>query len=128
VPEASGIFVQAIGDMRIEDARRIVNGPDDAATLYFREKTYDQLYAAFLPIVRDVTAEVGVTSAYKSLVSKAGSLAPWLDREGLDLDRYVTLKALDGLFIRLGEEEQQIREQPVARTTEVLRKVFGRNE
>lgn len=128
MPRASGIFFDAITRMRVADAQQIVTGPEDAATRYFRTHTYDELYEAILPIVSDVTSEVGVTSAYKTLMRRATALVPWLTGEELDLDRYVTRQALDGLFLRLAEEEQGIREQPVARTTEVLRKVFGQSQ
>jgi hypothetical protein len=102
-----------------------VQGPDDAATQYFRTHSSDQLTAAILPIVKDATAETGVTAAYKRMVDKVGFLDSVVDRQDLDLDRYVTGKALDGLFYKLAEEERQIRKDPVARTTDILKKVFG---
>jgi hypothetical protein len=125
VPKASGIFYDAVKQMRIEDARRIVSGPDNAATEYFRDKTYEPLRQTFLPVVRHVTAEVGVTAAYKRMMDKAGPLRQFLNNESVDIDRYITRKALDGLFIKLADEENQIRHDPVARTSEILRKVFG---
>jgi hypothetical protein len=127
VTGATPIFVKAIKSMTIADAWNILNGPDNAATTYFRGHTSDALYKRFLPVVSRATAKVGVTSAYKRLVNELGPLGGLVDTESLDLDAYVTRRSLDGLFLILAEEEKRIRENPAARTTELLRKVFGRN-
>jgi len=127
VPVAKDIFLKTIRQMNVEDARGIVTGSDDAATEYFRSHTREELQAAFLPIVRDATDEAQVTARYKQLADRAQSLSGGLVKpETLDLDRYVTDKALDGLFVKLADEERRIREDPVARSTELLKKVFGR--
>jgi len=125
VPYASAIFAQALSEMTVEDAIAIVRGPDDTATRYFRERTEPQLKRAFYPIVAEQTSRVGVTQAYKDMIDRTGVFKSYLSDELQDLDAYVTQRALDGLFLYIAEEEGRIREQPVARTTELLRRVFG---
>ena len=125
VPQAKNIFIDAIKQMKIEDAKRIVKGSDDAATQYFKDKTYGSLQNAFLPVVKQATNQVNLTASYKRMTGKMGLLGQYLDPDTLDLDSYITRKALDGLFVKLAEEESKIRHDPVARTTEILKKVFG---
>jgi hypothetical protein len=125
VPEAAGIFADAISAMTLEDARAILPGPDDAATRYFREKTGAELTARLSPIVAEATSSAGVTASYKQMVAKAGGLGSLLSRESTDIDGYVTEKTLDGLFLMVAEEEKRIRENPLARSSELLKKVFG---
>ncbi len=122
-PAARDIFVGAIRNMSIQDALAILKGPPDAATQYFRQHTGAPLTAAFLPIVARSTEAVGATAHYKKLVKKAAPLGLFDARE-LDLDDYVTRKTLDGVFALVAQEEKRIREDPVARTTDLLRKVF----
>ncbi len=124
-PEARAIFVDAIRSMTLEDAGKILNGPDDAATRYFRERSEARLAAAVRPVVERATARVGVTSSYKRMVGGLGPLARLAVPGGLDLDRYVTQKTVDGIFIKLAEEEKRIRKDPMARSTELLKQVFG---
>jgi hypothetical protein len=125
VPETSAIFVETIKTMSVADARDILNGPDDAATRYFREQNQERLSTAILPIVQDATEKTGVTSAYKRLIGGMGFLSQFSNQDSLDLDSYVTRKTLDGLFVKLADEERSIREDPVARSTDLLKKVFG---
>jgi hypothetical protein len=132
VPEAAGVFGTAIQSMSIEDAKAILTGTNNAATQYFRRTTETNLYAKFLPIVKQATSQTGVTAAYKQLMDKAGAGSTLgslsrslLGAESLDVDAYVTNKALDGLFKMVAEEERLIRENPAARTTALLQKVFG---
>jgi hypothetical protein len=125
VPETSAIFVETIKSMSVADARDILNGPDDAATRYFREQNQERLSTAILPIVQDATEKTGVTSAYKRLIGGMGFLSQFSNQDSLDLDSYVTRKTLDGLFVKLADEERLIREDPVARSTDLLKKVFG---
>lgn len=125
VPEAAAIFGDSIKVMTVEDAMGILKGPDDAATQYFRQHGEARLTEKMLPIVQKATAEAGVTSAYKALVQKAGPAASLLGANAVDLDQYVTGKALDGLFVMIAAEEKRIRENPVARTTDLLKRVFG---
>ena len=127
VPVATDIFLKSIRGMELTDAQSIVSGPDNAATEYFKSHTREELHTAFLPIVKKATQDANVTAAYKQLAERAGPMSGGLLKpESLDLDQYVTDKALDGLFLKLAEEEQRIRENPVARSTELLKKVFGR--
>lgn len=125
VPEASGIIGDAIRGMTIEDANNILRGPDDAATQYFRKVGEPRLKEKFLPIVKQATEKTGVTAAYKNLTGKAGFAAGFLQKEGYDVDQYVTVKALDGLFKTIAVEEKEIRKNPAARGTDLLKRVFG---
>jgi hypothetical protein len=126
-PEAVAIFGNAIRQMTLADARRILNGPPDAATRYFQDRTTPALTARFRPIVSKATDATGATRNYKNLVSRAGRLVSSADFQALDLDGYVTERALAGLFTTLADEERLIRENPAARTSELLRRVFGGN-
>ncbi len=123
-PVAKDIFVGAVKQMTIVDALNILRGGDTAATEYMRSKTYTNLYEAFKPTVSKAVMDVGVTKSYQQLVDK-GKKVRLIKDESLDLDHHVTSKALDGLFIMLGEEEKKIRKDPVARVTDLLKKVFG---
>jgi hypothetical protein len=124
VPKTTQIFLDTIKNMSVQDAQAIVTGSNDAATRYFQEKTSDQLREVIKPLVSESMNEVGVTSAYKKLIGKTEFLSGYIDPESLDLDTYVTDKTLDGLFLKLAEEEGKIRADPVARTTDILKKVF----
>lgn len=124
-PQAKQIFWNAIAGMTFDDARKILNGGDTAATDFFRAKTSTPLYSAFRPVVDRALDEVGVTRQYKSLVARYSRI-PFVKQESLDIDHYVTSRALDGLFLVLADEERKIRTDPAARVTELLREVFGR--
>jgi hypothetical protein len=123
-PAAKQIFFDAIGDMTIDDARRILDGSQTAATDYFKSKTTGRLTTAFQPIVESSMSQVGVTRQYQQVLDRARAL-PFLDVEQFDLDRYVVGKSLDGLFHVVGDEEKKIRTNPQARVTDLLREVFG---
>ncbi len=123
-PQAVSFFADAIKEMTFEDARKILNGGDTAATEFFKAKTSEKIYTAFRPVVSSATNEVGVTRRYKTMIGRYESL-PFMDKQSLDLDHYVTKKALDGLFIMVGEEEKKIRKDPAARVTDLLKKVFA---
>ena len=123
VPEALPIFRNAIRGITLADARGILQGPPNAATEYFRSRTQASLAARFKPIVTQTTDAVGATRKYKELAAKVSKYATGFQAQ--DLDAYVTDRALMGLFRTLGEEEQRIRQDPAARTSELLRKVFG---
>jgi hypothetical protein len=133
VPEAASAFADAVRQMSIDDAKSILTGPNDAATQYFRRTTSTNLFARFHPIVQKATASAGVTSAYKKMTAAASgsgstltrSLGGYLGSDAMDVDTYVTNKALDGLFKMVAAEEASIRANPAARTTELLQKVFG---
>jgi hypothetical protein len=124
-PVATDIFIGAVREMTITDAIRILRGNGTAATEYFRSKTYDKLYGAFKPPVAKAVQDTGVTRSYQKLVDKGKKLRVVKD-QSLDLDHHVTSKALDGLFHMLGQEEKKIRENPAARVTDLLKKVFGK--
>lgn len=124
VPEAISIFSDSIKNMSIKDAQTILQGEDDAATQYFRKTSEDKLRERFQPVVKSSTDSVGVTASYKKLTENLGLMSKFIDTDKLDLDSYVTDKALDGLFTMIAVEEKKIRENPVARTTELLKKVF----
>jgi RNA binding exosome subunit len=124
-PKAASFFVDAIKEMTFEDARKILGGGDTAATEFFRQKTHDKLYGAFKPVISSSMDEVGCTRSYKDMMGKYESI-PFMEKQSLDLDHYVTSKALDGLFFVVGEEEKKIRTDPAARTTDLLKTVFGK--
>lgn len=126
VPEAAAVFLDAIRDMSVADANQILGGADNAATEYFRANSNDRLYEKFHPLVQQATERASVTAKYKKLTGKLGPLASVIDTSRLDLDDYITRKTLDGLFYMVADEEKKIRENPAARTTELLKKVFGR--
>lgn len=125
VPQVADIFGNAVRALSIQDVRSILKGQPDAATQYFKRTTSDAIRAKFLPIVQTATAQVGVTQQYKSLTSKYGSLLTLAGAKPVELDAYVTQRAMDGLFTRIAEEEARIRQDPTARSSEVLRRVFG---
>jgi hypothetical protein len=124
-PRATSIFLDAIKKISFSDARQILEGPDNAATQYFREKTSSHLRDEFKPIVNQAMSEVGVTQIYKSIDRKIRAL-PFTKTLSFDLDQYVTDKALDGLFSMLAAEEKKIRQDPAARVTDLLKKVFAK--
>ncbi len=124
-PKAMSIFRNTIKSMSIEDAYGILNGSDNAATEYLKSKGGSQLQQQFLPIVKNATNNVGVTEKYKALIDNLGMMSKFIDVESLDLDKYVTDKAIDGLFSLVANEEKLIRENPAARTTDLLKKVFS---
>jgi hypothetical protein len=121
---AIDVFWSAITQMSIADAFGILNGGETAATDYFRRTTAASLTARFQPIVRAKMEEVGVYNIYNDLVAKYNQL-PIDKPEAVDIDAYVTTRTVDGIFSVLEGEEKRIREDPAARTTELLRKVFG---
>ncbi len=126
-PKAAGFFGDAIRKMSLEDARAILSGDDTAATRYFEKHTRPGLYNAFKPVVVNSMEQVGTARTYKNMIGRyeGNPLASLTGAPDLDLNNYVTNKALDGLFKMVGEEEKKIRSNPAARSTELLRKVFG---
>ncbi len=124
VPFAKNIFWDAIGQMTFDDAKKILNGGDTAATDYFREKTSGKLHTAFRPSVEDVMNQVGVTRQYNDLIGRYKNI-PFTQNVVFDVNQYVTEKATDGLFFVVGQEEKKIRTNPAARVTDLLKEVFG---
>ncbi len=123
-PAAKKIFTDAILEMSFDDARRILSGGDTAATDYFKSKTTDRLTVAFRPFVEKTMDENGVMKQYKGLTEQYQSI-PFAKSETFDVNKYVVEKALDGLFYELADQERQIRKNPAARTTSLLKEVFG---
>lgn len=125
-PAAKKIFGDAILAMTFDDARKILSGGDTAATDYFKSKTAVQLTAAFQPIVEKTMDQNGVAKQYKGLTDQYQSI-PFVKSQSFDINKYVVGKALDGLFYELAEQERQIRKDPAARTTSLLKEVFGKS-
>ena len=135
VPVAAGVFGDAIRQMSITDARSLLSGSPDAATQFFRRTSQTNLQAKFYPLVQKATDSVGVTARYKELTGKFAAVSALGSLFGgksagtaagpADIDSYVTTKAMDGLFKMVAAEEKNIRANPLARTTEVLKNVFG---
>ncbi len=124
-PMAKDIFADAISKMTIDDARQILNGPKDAATQYLKKTSTDPLYKAMRPIIDGSLTDVGATKALDNLVQRSSGL-PSIGSLGFDLGDHVTDKAMDGLFHYIAQEEMAIRQNPAARTTDLLKTVFGK--
>lgn len=124
VPVAADVFSQAVSKLTINDARNILYGQPDAATQYFKATTGETLAIQFKPLVAQVTARAGLVQQYDKMMAKAGPFAA-LAGAKTDVNTYVTQKALDGLFLRVADEEKAIRSNPAARSSELLKKVFG---
>jgi hypothetical protein len=134
VPVAAGVFGDAISQMSVADAKGILTGTNDAATQYFRRTAQTNLFNQFYPVVQKATDSVGVTAEYKAMMAKFTSVNTFSSLFGksnpgkldaADIDTYVTHKALDGLFKMVAVEEKSIRANPAARTTDLLKTVFG---
>jgi len=124
-PEATNIVIDAIKNMSIDDAKQILNGSDDAATQYFRDKTSGKLTTLFRPSIEGSLDQVGSTRYYNQLSEQVAAVPVVGQNLNVDLPDYVTEQALNGLFTMLAIEEKKIRENPAARTTELLKKVFS---
>ena len=124
VPQARTLLVDAVKKMSAQDAKAILTGGDTAGTAYFRETSDAALRARFLPIIKAATAKVGVAQYYREFARPAAALG-LVKTEHVDLDDYVTRKALDGLYFMLGEEEKKIRKNPLDTGSALLKKVFG---
>ena len=122
--KAKPIFIKAITAMSIRDAFAILNGQQDAATQYLIRTTGDDLYDQFLPVVSDTLEQAKATRYYGEMVTRYNKL-PGVRKVNPDLDEYATEKAIAGLFLLVAEEETNIRANPRARTTQLLRRVFG---
>ncbi len=125
-PQAKSIFLDAVTQMSFDDAKAILNGGDTAATDYLKEKTSDKIYDAFKPLIIQSLDEVGGTGYYNAMM-KTFTALPFAQAQALDLNHYVSSKAMDGLFFMIGEEEKKIRTDPAARVTDLLQKVFTKS-
>jgi Protein of unknown function (DUF4197) len=124
VPRARTLLIGAVKGLSVDDALNIVRGPDNAVTQYFAQKTREPLAQEFLPIVTQATEKVSLASKYNKVASKVSSLG-MIDPAEANIQQYVTGKALDGLYLMIGEEERKIRRDPVATGSAILNKVFG---
>src|SRR5688572_1020385 len=122
--QAKPIFVSAIKSMTIQDAWAILKGEDNAATEYLKRTTSTQLKDAFKPVIQNSLNKVNATKYYGELVTRYNKI-PLVERVNPNLDDYATDKAIEGLFVMVAKEEKNIRKDPVARTTELLKRVFG---
>lgn len=124
VPEAKELLVNAVKAMSVDDARKIVTGGDDSVTQFFASKTRTSLATRFLPIVTKATEKVALADKYNALAGKAASTG-LVKKEDANIQQYVTGKALDGLYLMIGEEERKIRKDPIGTGSAILQKVFG---
>ncbi len=122
--EAKPIFISAIRAMTIEDAWGILKGDQDAATQYLKRTTSAQLKEKFSPVIQASLDKVSATKYYGDLVGTYNKI-PFVEKVNPDLNDYATTKAIDGLFVMVAREEKEIRVNPVARTTDLLKRVFG---
>lgn len=123
VPEARKLLVGAVKSMSVQDAKSILTGGDNSATQYFEKKTRTPLAGRFLPIVTNVTRKNGLAQQYDAVAQKAQDMG--LVKEDASIEHHVTNKALDGLFLMIGDEEKKIRANPAATGSAILKKVFG---
>jgi hypothetical protein len=124
VPKAKGMLVQAAKSISVEDALRIVKGGETSVTEFFSRKTREPLGVEFLPVVTKATEKVALAARYNAVAGKAAKAGLLKDKDA-NIQQYVTTKALDGLYVMIGEEEKKIRRDPVGTGSAILRKVFG---
>lgn len=123
VIEASPLFINAITSMTIEDAQGILLGGENSATNYLKAKTSEQLITAFTPKIEASLDKVNATK-YWNTATSAYNMIPFVTKVDGDLTNYATSRAIDGLFIKIAEEEKQIRQNPIERSSDLLKKVF----
>ncbi len=123
-PKAKALFLGAIQKMSIDDAKNILQGPDNAATQYFRDKTGVSLKQSMRPLIDKALSEVGAVTAFNTLLDRYNQI-PFAPRIDADLTGHVVDKGSDGIFYYLAEEEKAIRTDPLKRSTELLQRVFG---
>ena len=124
VPQARSLLVNTAKAMSVDDAVKIVRGGDTSVTEFFARKTRAPLAEQFLPIVTNATHKVALADKYNAVAGKAAKLG-LVKGDDANIERYVTGKSLDGLFLMIGEEERKIRKDPVGTGSAILRKVFG---
>jgi Protein of unknown function (DUF4197) len=122
--EAKPIFVDAIKGMTVKDAINIVKGENNAATMYLKNTTSPDLNARFQPIIKTSLDNVNATKYWSDLITSYNKI-PFVKKMNPNLTEYVTGKAIDGLFVMIAKEELKIRKDPMARTSDLLKKVFG---
>lgn len=124
MPEAKAVLVQAVRNISVKDALQVVRGGDTAATEFFARNTRQTLEQKFLPIVTQATQKVALADKYNAVAGKAAKLG-LIKTEDADVQRYVTQRALDGLYLMIGEEERKIRQDPIGTGSVILKRVFG---
>jgi hypothetical protein len=124
VPQARALLMNAVRTMSVEDGKQILTGGDNAVTQFFANKTRAPLSVKFLPIVTKATEKVALAEKYNALAGKVAATG-LLRKDDANLQQYVTGKALDGLYLMIGEEERKIRQNPVATGSAILSRVFG---
>ena len=117
------IFSKAVKEMTIQDAWGILRGPDNAATQYLEDKTSEELFVAFSPVVAQSLEQVNATKYYDDIIGIYNKI-PFVEKVDANLEDYVTDRAMDGLFYLIEQEERKIREDPLERTTQLMKKVF----
>jgi uncharacterized protein DUF4197 len=122
--EAAPIFINAITSMTISDGFAILKGGNNAATNYLRQKTSSQLRVKFNPVVKNAIGEVGVTKYWNPIITTYNKI-PFIEKKNANLEDYITTKAMSGLFLMIEKEEKKIRINPLARVTDILKRVFG---
>jgi len=126
VPEAKALLVSAVKNIGVGDARRIVSGGEDSVTRFFADKTRVPLGERFLPIVKKQTERVDLAARFNAVAGKASELG-LVKGDDANIERYVTRKALDGLYLMIGDEEKKIRSDPVGTGSALLARVFGKS-
>lgn len=122
--EAGPIFIDAVKQMTIADGFTILRGNDNAATMYLKDKTSGKLRTKFKPVVKNAISKVEVTKYWNPVISTYNKI-PFIEKQNPNLDDYITTKAMDGLFIMIEKEEKKIRKDPLARVSDILKRVFG---
>jgi hypothetical protein len=124
VPEAKELLVNAVKTMSLDDAKKILTGGDNSVTDFFKAKTEGPLVVKFLPIVKQATDRVGLAMKYDEVAGQGAKLG-LIKGDAANIDQYVTHKALDGLYLMIGEEERVIRQNPAAAGSAIVSKVFS---
>ncbi|MBK8140651.1 MAG: DUF4197 domain-containing protein [Chitinophagaceae bacterium] len=122
---AKPIFVDAIKEMTLKDALNIIKGPKDGATNYFKDRTKEKLITAFTPSVKSSLDKTDATKYYSDIITSYNKLPTTFKKINPDLTSYVVGRAVDALFDQVAKEEANIRANPLARTSDMLKKVFG---
>lgn len=122
--DAGPIFVNAIKGMSISDGFTILKGEDNAATMFLKDKTSAELKVKFNPVVKDAIGKVQVTKYWNPVITTYNKI-PFIEKQNPNLEDYITTKTMDGLFIMIEKEEKKIRKDPLARVTDILKRVFG---
>ena len=123
-PEAKQLLVDAVKKMSVQDAKKILTGGDTAGTEYFKRATSKQMAERFLPIVKKATDRVGLAQQYNSIAGQGAALG-LVKEDQATIERYVTQKALDGLYFMIGEQEKAFRKNPLGASSDIVKRVFG---